>query len=63
METYYILSGGQKFSGFEGSQAVPARPSGTVTFFLLLLFGFRFYWHCCHTMPIVPCSGDSEYDS
>jgi hypothetical protein len=26
------------------------------------LFGLRGYWHCGHTWPIVPASGDSEDD-
>jgi hypothetical protein len=29
---------------------------------LLLLFGFLGYWHCGHSWPIVPASGDSEDD-
>jgi hypothetical protein len=26
------------------------------------LFGFSGYWHCGHSWPIVPASGDSEDD-
>jgi hypothetical protein len=29
---------------------------------LLLLFGLWGYWHCGHSWPIVPASGDSEDD-
>jgi hypothetical protein len=28
----------------------------------LLLFGLRGYWHCGHSWPIVPASGESEDD-
>jgi hypothetical protein len=28
----------------------------------LLLFGLWGYWPCGHSWPIVPASGDSEYD-
>jgi hypothetical protein len=31
-------------------------------FLLFLLFGLRGYWHCGHSWPIVPASGDSEDD-
>jgi hypothetical protein len=31
-------------------------------FFLLLLFGLRGYWHCGHSWPTVPASGDNEDD-
>jgi hypothetical protein len=30
--------------------------------FLLLLFGLGGYWHCGHSLPIVPASGDNEDD-
>jgi hypothetical protein len=30
--------------------------------FLLLLFGLLGYWHCGHSWPIVPASGDNEDD-
>jgi hypothetical protein len=26
------------------------------------LFGLRGYWHCGHSWPVVPASGDSEDD-
>jgi hypothetical protein len=29
---------------------------------LLLLFGLGGYWHCGHSWPIVPASGDNEDD-
>jgi hypothetical protein len=29
---------------------------------LLLLFGLWGYWHCGHSWPIVPASGDNEDD-
>jgi hypothetical protein len=31
-------------------------------FLLLLLFGLWGYWHCGHSSPIVPASGDTEDD-
>jgi hypothetical protein len=31
-------------------------------FSLFLLFGLWGYWHCGHSMPIVPASGDNEDD-
>jgi hypothetical protein len=30
--------------------------------YLFLLFGLGGYWHCGHSWPIVPASGDSEDD-
>jgi hypothetical protein len=30
--------------------------------FFFLLFGLWGYWHCGHSWPIVPASGDSEND-
>jgi hypothetical protein len=30
--------------------------------FFLLLFGLWGYWHCGHSWPIVPASGDGEDD-
>jgi hypothetical protein len=30
--------------------------------FIFLLFGLGGYWHCGHSWPIVPASGDSEDD-
>jgi hypothetical protein len=32
-------------------------------FFFFLLFGLWGYWHCGHSWPIVPASGDNEDDS
>jgi hypothetical protein len=29
---------------------------------IFLLFGLWGYWHCDHSWPIVPASGDSEDD-
>jgi hypothetical protein len=29
---------------------------------LLFLFGLGGYWHCGHSWPIVPASGESEDD-
>jgi hypothetical protein len=41
----------------------PDRRGGKpATIFLLLLFGLWGYWHCGHSWPIVPASGDSEDD-
>jgi hypothetical protein len=31
-------------------------------FFFIFLFGLWDYWHCGHSWPIVPASGDSEDD-
>jgi hypothetical protein len=31
-------------------------------YLFILLFGLRGYWHCGHSLPIVPASGDSEDD-
>jgi hypothetical protein len=30
--------------------------------YVFFLFGLRGYWHCGHSWPIVPASGDSEDD-
>jgi hypothetical protein len=30
--------------------------------FVFFLFGLLGYWHCGHSWPIVPASGDSEDD-
>jgi hypothetical protein len=32
------------------------------TIIIILLFGLWGYWHCGHSWPIVPASGDSEDD-
>jgi hypothetical protein len=29
---------------------------------IFYLFGLSGYWHCSHSWPIVPASGDSEDD-
>jgi hypothetical protein len=34
----------------------------TLFFFYFLLFGLWGHWHCGHSWPIVPASGDSEDD-
>jgi hypothetical protein len=31
-------------------------------FYFFLLFGLWGYWHCGHSWPIVPASGDNEDD-
>jgi hypothetical protein len=31
-------------------------------YYLILLFGLLGYWHCGHSWPLVPASGDSEDD-
>jgi hypothetical protein len=31
-------------------------------FLVLLLFGLWGYWHCGHSWPTVPASGDNEDD-
>jgi hypothetical protein len=33
-----------------------------VAWFFFLLFGLWGYWHCGHSWPIVPASGDNEDD-
>jgi hypothetical protein len=33
-----------------------------MTIIIYLLFGLWGYWHCGHSWPIVPASGDSEDD-
>jgi hypothetical protein len=37
-------------------------PRRKILLLLLLLFGLLGYWHCGHSWPIVPASGDSEDD-
>jgi hypothetical protein len=32
------------------------------SYLFFYLFGFWGYWHCGHSWPIVPASGDSEDD-
>jgi hypothetical protein len=34
----------------------------SIFIFIYLLFGLYGYWHCGHSWPIVPDSGDSEDD-
>jgi hypothetical protein len=34
----------------------------TVAEWSFFLFGLRGYWHCGHSWPIVPASGDNEDD-
>jgi hypothetical protein len=48
-----------KMSSVENSQSSCGVPSEQ---FFLLLFGLRGHWHCGHSWPIVPASGDSEDD-
>jgi hypothetical protein len=43
----------------------PGRRGGkpaTIIILLLLLFGLLGYWHCGHSWPTVPASGDGEDD-
>jgi hypothetical protein len=40
----------------------PATNPPEFLFIFLLLFGLWGYWHCGHSWPIVPASGDSEDD-
>jgi hypothetical protein len=42
---------------FMQGRAVPQ-----AVFFLNFLFGLWGYWHCGHSWPIVPASGDIEDD-
>jgi hypothetical protein len=42
--------------------AVTGIHTAFVTFFLFIYFFFIGYWHCGHSWPIVPASGDSEDD-
>jgi hypothetical protein len=41
----------------------PGRRGGNPATIFLLLSGLWGYWHCGHSWPIVPASGDSEDDS
>jgi hypothetical protein len=44
-------------------QTIPPTPFvGKVSANLPFLFGLWGYWHCGHSWPIVPASGDSEDD-
>jgi hypothetical protein len=41
----------------------PGRRGGKpATIIIIFLFALRGYWHCGHSWPIVPASGDSEDD-
>jgi hypothetical protein len=37
-------------------------PFGIIINVIFLLFGLWGYWHCDHSWPIVPASGESEDD-
>jgi hypothetical protein len=55
--TGQIKSDGESFSNHVVNKEVMS-----VWLFIFLLFGLRGYWHCGHSCPTVPASGDSEDD-